>query len=132
MSEDTQQPAAEEKTDVIEVKSQKSDRTVEFEKSFGDSLQDAINLYGEEVVFTIFRQQAIIKCQAKVRNILDKGGKVEDAIAAGQNYAPGVVTRTRIAADPFAQLANKVKTGKMTKEELRAQLEAQLEALGVE
>lgn len=133
MSEETQAEGTEEKKEkqkgVIEVTSKKTDRSVEFEKTFGNTVEEAVELFGSEVVFTNFNQQCVIKCQAKVRGILDKGGTPEDAIAAGQNYTPGVVTRTRSAKDPVAQLAAAVASGDMSREELQAKLEEQLAAL---
>lgn len=113
----------------IQVYSKKTDRKVQFEKSFGDSLDEATSLYGADVVFSIFNQQAVIKCQSKVRLVLDKGGSEEDAVAAGQNYTPGVTTRARVSVDPIAQLAAKVTSGELSMGDLQAQLEAQLAKL---
>jgi len=129
MTEQTEQAPQ----NLIQVKSVKSGRTVEFEKSLGLNLAEAISLVGEDVVFNLYEQQAVIKCQSIVRTLLDKGASTADAIAAGQNYVPGVTRRARVVIDPISQLVAMVASKKTTLEELKAQLEAQLAALqGVE
>lgn len=115
------------KKGIISVKSVKTDREIEFEKTFGENLEEAVGLYGAEVVFSTFSQQAVIKCQGRVRLMLDKGASVEDATKAGQEYIPGAVTRTSIKKDPVALLAAKVKSGEIDKDELLAQLTAALD-----
>lgn len=60
---------------------------------FGDGLQDAVNRFGEEVVFTNFRKAARISLQALVRTSL-KAGLAEDKIAEKvASWKPGVSTR---------------------------------------
>ena len=130
MTETTQDESASTKTEgTIEVTSRKTDRTVQFEKNFGSTVEEALELYGEKVVFSNFRQQVIIKCQAKVRQLLDKGGSVEDAVTAGENYVPGIITRAKVAKDPIQDLARKVASGELSQEDLIAQLEAQVASL---
>jgi len=115
---------------IIQVRSPKADREVEFDKSFGDNLQESSELYGEDVVYSIFYAQAVIKCQAKVRQVMDKGGSNDEAISAGQSFTPGVITRTKIALDPIEQLASQLASGEISKDDLREKLEARLAQLG--
>lgn len=114
---------------VIGVLSKKTGVSVVFEKSFGDTLPEAVQLFGEDVVFNLFHRQATIACQSRVRGILDKGGSKDAAVEAGLNFKPGVITRTRVAKDPVAELARQVVEGKLTMEQLEEQLKARLAEL---
>ena len=112
---------------VISAKSLKTGKEATVKKDFGDNLQAAIQLFGEEEIHAIFKQQAVIKCQARMRGILDKGGSEEEAVAAGENYVPCIVTRrAAVSKDPVAQLAQKVKAGDMTVEDLQNMLKEAL------
>ena len=35
--------------------------------NFGDNLEAAVALFGEEVIFTNFKQSAVIACQSRIR-----------------------------------------------------------------
>tara|TARA_Y100000310_G_scaffold196334_1_gene196402 strand:+ start:5180 stop:5602 length:423 start_codon:yes stop_codon:yes gene_type:complete len=123
MTEDVSQAdngAPKKDSGVIEVTSRKTDRSVSFEKSFGESVEDALARYGEKVVFSNYRQQVVIKCQARVRQILDKGGSTEDAIKAGVDFVPGVITRTKTVKDPIKEIAGQVARKELTQDELMA------------
>ena len=103
MTEDVSQAdngAPKKDSGVIEVTSRKTDRSVSFEKSFGESVEDALARYGEKVVFSNYRQQVVIKCQARVRQILDKGGSTEDAI----KEIAGQVARKELTQDELMAL----------------------------
>lgn len=120
-----------EQEDVINVLSKKTGVGVRLKKTFGTSLMEATSLYGEEVVFKLFRRQAVIACQSLIRGVLDKGGSKNAAIEAGLKFTPGVVTRTRAAAkDPLDELAKQVVDGKITMQQLEEQLRARLTELG--
>jgi hypothetical protein len=114
---------------LIEVTSRKTDRKVQFEKDLGSSIEDAVARFGEAVVFSNYHQQAVIKCQGRVRQILDKDGPIEDAIAAGENFVPGIASRTKVVKSPLKDMARKIADGEITPEELMAQLTAQVEEL---
>jgi len=118
----------------ITVKSPKTSREVSLKKNLGANLADAVRLFGEPVVFSIFRAQAVIKLQAAVRGTLDKAeNAVEKAIETGNAWKPGVV---RVGGgpkkNPMQALLEQVKTGKLSKQDLRSELERQLAALTVE
>ena len=117
---------------VISVASKKTDRQVEFDKDFGSDLDSAVEIYGEAVVFNLFNRQATIACQSRVRGILNDADKsTDEAITAGVNFVPGVVTRTKGAAkDPVASLAKDLASGKIDMATLEEQLRAKLAELG--
>jgi len=109
----------------VSVKSIKTNREVELTKNFGADLGEAVDLFGEETVFTNFRAAAIIKCQSAVRRILDNAEKTpEDAIAEGEKFIPGVVSERKAAAvkDPFSSILELKRAGKLSDEELRAKI----------
>ena len=63
----------------------------EFTYDFGDNLQDAISKFGEDVVFNLFKRQAIVDAQGVVRRVMEKGGSPEEAQARLDEWKPGVV-----------------------------------------
>ena len=114
---------------LLSVTSRKVGVSVEFEKDFGANLEEAEERYGHEVVFSLYNRQAVIACQARVRGVLDKGGSKEDAIKAGTDFVPGVVTRTRTAKDPVAELAKAMHEGKIDASDLEEHLKQRLAEL---
>ena len=71
-----------------------------FNRSFGSNLADAVKKFGEEVVFTTFHAQAVIKCQAAVRSAMERttesrSFESNDAkcIEIGMDFVPGVSRR---------------------------------------
>jgi hypothetical protein len=86
---------------------------------FGDNLDEAVELFGEEVVFMRFKSAATIDLQALIRRHLgakDKEGKPtpkseEDIQKLAAEWTPGVQTRKR-------------KTDKQKAEELLSKLPA--------
>ena len=126
MTEETQLPAG---VVSIEVKSPKTDRSVSFERDFGDTLEKAAEMFGAEVVHSIFVAQAIIRAQGAARTTLDNGdNSAEQAIESGQSYTPGVARRGggKKKADPFDLLADKVKSGEISQEDLLAELQKRM------
>lgn len=103
---------------------------VEFEKAFGADLNESVSLYGGDVVYGIFHRQAIIQCQGRVRAVLNKeDSTLEDAIAAGENFTPGIKVARASGESLIKKMAKDVASGKISKEDLVAQLEAQLAKL---
>ena len=95
--------------------------------NFGANLQEALEKFGEEVVFTTFVRMATINLQAIVRGVLDRGGSADDAVAAAAAWTPGVSRRAPgVKKDPIKQAAEAIKTGKMSKDDVIAALEAAL------
>ena len=126
MTEETQLPAG---VVSIEVKSPKTDRSVSFERDFGDTLEKAAEMFGADVVHSIFVAQAVIRAQGAARTTLDNGdNSSEQAAESGQSYTPGVARRGggKKKADPFDQLAEKVKSGEISQEDLLAELQKRM------
>ena len=126
MTEETQLPAG---VVSIEVKSPKTDRSVSFERDFGDTLEKAAEMFGADVVHSIFVAQAVIRAQGAARTTLDNGdNSSEQAVESGQSYTPGVARRGggKKKADPFDQLAEKVKSGEISQEDLLAELQKRM------
>jgi len=112
----------------ITVRSNKTDRDIEFTRDFGSSLEESAQLFGAEVVHSIFCAQATIRAQGAARSVLDSADKsTDDAIAAGQAYTPGVVRRAPSKKnDPFYALAEKITSGQISQEEVMAELQRRL------
>ena len=114
----------------ITVVSKKTNRQVEFSRNFGESLAQAAEMFGEDVVLSTFTAQAVIRAQSSARAVLDKDASEPDsAIAAGQAYTPGVVRRSGGGPkkSAYKALAAKVAAGEITMEEIQAQLSEALQ-----
>lgn len=73
--------------------------------NFGETIQEAIDMFGSDVVHDIFCSGAKVKAQAVVRSALANGVDPQEQL---NNWKPGVTTRT--AKDPVSvvqkQLSN--------------------------
>ena len=96
--------------------------TVAFD--FGNDLNDAVEKFGAEVVFSNYVQSAKIALQALIRARLDKGANVEEL---AEIWKPGV-TLERSPVDVLAQA--KAKFQKMSQEERLAYLEMLQASMG--
>ena len=74
--------------------------TVQYD--FGDNLEDAVERYGKEVVFTNFRANSKIVLQAGLRRCLEKG---KDPAEFASRFKPGVQTVSP-AVDPVTAAKN--------------------------
>lgn len=115
-------------TTKVEAKLSTSDRVFSTEYNFGDNVQDAIAKFGEDTVFTKFKQAAIIDLQAMIRRQLTpaEDGKVktdEEIAAAIAEWEPG--SKTVVRKSPLEKA--KEQLSKMSDEE-KAALLAQLQA----
>jgi len=84
----------------VTAKLKDSDRAITIPFNFGANLDEAVELYGEDVVFQKYRQAAVVDLQAAIRRHLqpDAEGKSktdEEIITALSEWKPGLVTRTR-------------------------------------
>lgn len=87
-----------------------SSRSITVSFDFGESLQDAVEKFGEEAVFSGFKADARVGLQAKVRGMLKATEEDSEAlkytdeeiVAAIAEYKPG--TKNRQSADPLAKL----------------------------
>jgi hypothetical protein len=104
----------------INVTSKKTNRSVSLKKNFGSNLDEARELFGDAVVFTMFEALATNRCQAAVRATLDNPENTEDdAVAAGENYTPGVTRRRgRAGATAMNKVLEAVQSGKLSKEQV--------------
>jgi hypothetical protein len=90
---------------MLEVKATKqgTDREVVAMVDLGDNLQDAIEKFGEEVVFTNFQAQAKIRAQAIMRDMLTAGKTDEEINEFMASWKPGSA-RERITDPKIAFL----------------------------
>ena len=110
---------------LISVVSKKTNRQVEFTRNFGETLAQAAEMFGEDVVLSTFTAQAIIRAQSSARAVLDKDDSTpESSIAAGEAYTPGVIRRSggKPKKSAYKALAAKVASGEITMEEIQEQL----------
>ena len=114
----------------ITVKSPKTGREVSFERDFGSTVEESVQLFGAEVVHSVFTAQATIRAQGAARSVLDKDDKsTEEAVKAGETYTPGGVRRGGGSKkDPFSVLAAKINSGQLSQEEILAELDKRLNA----
>jgi len=112
----------------INAKSPKTGREVSFVRDFGSTIEESVELFGSEVVHSIFQAQATIRAQGAARSVLDKDDKSPDeAVKAGETYTPGVVRKGGGSKkDPFKVLAEKMISGQISKDEIMAELEKRL------
>jgi len=89
----------------IEVTTTKGQNSISVNYDFGDNLAEATKLFGEDVVFSGFRRNAVIALQGVIRPELEKGTADEAIRAKVAAWKPGVVTRS--AADPVAAITAK-------------------------
>jgi len=101
----------------IEVRAKKGDEEAIVSYDFGDNLADSVERFGEQVVFTNFRQAAKITLQAGMRRCLENR---KDPAEFAKAFRPGVMTAVR-AADPV--IAFKAKFSSMGEEEKKALME---------
>lgn len=62
---------------------------------FGGTLSEAVDLFGEEVIFTNFKQSAVIACQSRIRAALQQGKEGDDLQLAILEWKPGVKSISR-------------------------------------
>ncbi len=74
--------------------------TIQF--NLGEDLEEAVKLFGEEVILSLFRQTAVIKAQSQLRACL-KAEKDEEGIAAHfATWKPGIAV-ARVPKDAKAE-----------------------------
>lgn len=109
----------------ISTNAPKVERSLEVEYDFGDNLQEAIALFGEEVVFTNAKQNMVISLQSVVRSSLEKKeeNRMEDSaiITKIEAWKPGIAT-VRTTDRKAAALKAFEKLSAEEKEALIAQL----------
>jgi hypothetical protein len=114
----------------ISTKEPGSSRELVVSYNFGETVADAIEMFGEEAVFAGFKADCKVGVQAFVRGRLkateedSEAAKYsdEDIIAAVADWKPG--TKSRASADPMAKL--QALLGKLSPEQRAALLEQAL------
>ena len=116
----------------IEVNAPKVSRKVAFEKDFGASTAEKVELFTEEVCNSCLDAIFAIKCQAVVRTklvALYESGEFrfsdEQAIEAGLAYVPQNTAKGK-KKDPVKVLAEKVAKGEISKKDLMKAIEDQI------
>lgn len=71
-----------------EIDGVKKSLAVDYE--FGENIQSAIDLYGEEVVFSMYKKAAKIEIQRVVRDIIVEGGDDDAAQTAVDKHQLGI------------------------------------------
>ena len=112
----------------IEVKAtkQNTDREVVAYVDLGDNLEDAVQKFGAEVVFSNFQAQTKIRAQAIIRDMMTEGKSDEEIQNFMNSWKPGVSRERNV--DPLAAFVNKFKT--MTPEEQEAKLAELMDLAG--
>jgi len=90
-------------------------RHVEVEYDFGDNLQDAVEKFGEDVVFSQFKQKCKVALQAVLRNWLAAGVSDEEIQNKVQAWKIGLGPQKK---DPKQKLLEKFAS--MSDEEKKA------------
>ena len=109
----------------IEVTANKDSRSATVSYDFGDNLAQAVEKFGEEVVFTNMQQSMKISLQALLRRGFDKGQSDEEIATAAAAWKPGVASQR--TTDPVSTITAKWATlDPKKKAELLAQLKAQM------
>ena len=89
------------------------DKEVSVSYDFGDNLAEATSLFGEEVVFSAFKGDAVISLQGRMRDWAMKGKNDAEITELVGQWKPGVVLRT--GGDPVKRyedfFSNLLETG---------------------
>lgn len=72
---------------------------------FGATLDEAVEKFGADVVFTNFKRTAVITGQAVMRRALEAGKGDEEIASIMQSWRPGVALERTV--DPVASLVGK-------------------------
>lgn len=105
----------------VTAKCPKINKEATIEYNFGENVQDAISMFGEEVVYNGFKADAVVTLQSAIRRYLEKG---QDPAVLSSEWKPGQKAPS-IAADPKATaLAAFAKMSQEDKEALIAQIRA--------
>lgn len=100
------------------------ERTGEVDYDFGENVADAAKNFGEDVVFSQFKQAAIISLQSVMRRAIQGGKTGKDLQEAVSAWKPGMKTITRKSPQEKVQEAFATMSAEDRKELLK-QLKAQ-------
>lgn len=114
----------------IRAKSKKVDREVEFDVDFPTTLAEAVTVFTEATVFDVFKTECKTRYENAARVALQGQKPAEEAIKIGQEYKIGVRRAASPGGkrgNPVAELANRVKQGKVSLADLITALKAELQ-----
>jgi len=77
---------------LISARAPKIGREATVEYNIGEDLNEAINLFGDAVVYSAFKQSAVIDVQAVIRRMLEAGKSEEEIQNYLSSYKLGVRT----------------------------------------
>ena len=102
-------------------------RTASFSYEVGESLEDAITLFGEDVVFSTYQKAAAISAQNVARNQLAAGKTDAEIQGFMDSWTLGIAS-PRAAVDPFSSIQKKLSDPNLPAEE-RKELVARIKAM---
>lgn len=85
--------------------------------NIGETIEEATNLFGNDVVLSQYKKGAVLAVQAKVRNLMSKDGATPESVQESlKSWKIGVATARTVDWDK--------KVGKMGPDQIKALLEA--------
>lgn len=75
---------------LVSITAKKGDNDATIGYDFGETLDEAVELFGEEVVFSGFRRTSVITAQAAIRRYLETGHSEEEVQSKMEEWKPGV------------------------------------------
>lgn len=106
----------------VTAKANKVSKEATIDYNFGENLDEAVGMFGADVVYNGFKADAVVTLQSAIRRYLEKG---QDPSVLSNTWKPGVKAPS-VAADPKMAAIAAFKS--MSPEE-RAELIAQIQAL---
>lgn len=109
---------------MAEITAQTADGAVQikFDYEFGETLEDAVKLFGEKVVHSYVIRSLTIAAQGAARGMMKSGKSKEEILAAMATWKPGEPRQTTSPEEKIRSLVNKMSP------EDRARLAAELRA----
>lgn len=86
----------------------KSGRTASVPYNFGETLEEAAGLFGNDAVLSNFKANAVIGLQGYIRRLLTAGKSSEDVAVAVSAWKPGV--KVEKISDPIAAITKKMES----------------------
>ena len=84
-------------------KDQTAEQAVTVSYEFGANLSDAVQLFGEDVIFNKAIDSLVIDVQAHIRRLIKKGSNPTEIAAVLAGWKPGVSTTVRRSAGEKVQ-----------------------------
>ena len=110
----------------ITVNSKKTNRSITIERELPNTLDEAVEAYGAEVVLKYFNDKFTVGIQNAARNVLNDAEQPDSAaIEAGLGFTPGVRTRGSGVSvqKAFQTVAEQIATGVLSLEDLQRMIE---------